>query len=333
MAALPWFPMYARDWLSGEGTSMMLPEQEGAFIRLLCVAWGDGSNEPSLPDDDRALAQISRLAARWKRLGGSVRAQFTPREGRLYNDKLSTVWVDQVRAYDAAIAKASAGGRARAANRRILSTTQAVPKQEPSTAYGLLNPAYTEADTDTDTETTKTEEERSSVLADPVGAFLGDYDFGPCADSVEGLIRTSRNANAVIATLRMHLTGEMGHERGTSAEIGLACQQYLANGEPFKPAFFAGFIRRSKRGVERTENRKRNAAEDRFIESESQQREAAAREAQQIKAWLQQFAEGNPERFAELQRRANAAVPAKIGLGREIIVEQQLIRLIRDEAA
>ncbi|HZJ15833.1 MAG TPA: hypothetical protein VFD27_12340, partial [Chthoniobacteraceae bacterium] len=182
-----------------------------------------------------------------------------------------------------------------------------------------------------ETETTTTEERRT--VADPVDAFLTDYDFGPCADSVEGIIRSARNAIAVIATLRMHLTGEMGHERGTAGEIGLACQHYLANGEPFKPAFFAGFIRRGKRGVERTENRKRNASEDRFLESEAEQREAAAREDRELKAWLAKFAEDNPERFAEFQKRADASVPRQIGMGREIIVEQQLIRLIRDEAA
>jgi hypothetical protein len=169
---------------------------------------------------------------------------------------------------------------------------------------------------------------------DSVRAFVAEYDFGSCGPSVEGLIRSSRNGNAVIATLRMHLTGEMGHERGTASEIGIACQHYLANGEPFKPAFFAGFIRRGKRGVERTENRQRNAAESRSIDYEAEQREAAAREQRETKAWLAKFAEDNPERFTEFKKRAEASVPARIaGDSRHIIVEQQIIRLIRDEAA
>ncbi len=89
MAELPWFPMYARHWLSGEGPAMMLPEQEGAFIRLLCVAWGDGLKEPSVPDDDKSLAELSRLRSRWKKHGPLVREQFTARDGRLYNAFLS----------------------------------------------------------------------------------------------------------------------------------------------------------------------------------------------------------------------------------------------------
>ncbi len=176
-------------------------------------------------------------------------------------------------------------------------------------------------------------EDRATVATDRVAVFVNEHPFGACAASVEGIIRSARNGDAVIATLRMHLSGEMGHERATASELGLACQQYLANGEAFKPAFFAGFIRRSKRGVERTENRKRNTAEQRSIDSEERDRATADEEDRRADAWLEKFAADNPEKFAELQRRAEAVVPKKLTMGREIIVRQNLIRLIRDEAA
>lgn len=175
--------------------------------------------------------------------------------------------------------------------------------------------------------------DRATVGGDRVEAFVAEYDFGACAPSVAGLIRSARNADAVIATLRMHLTGEMSHEKGTPAEVGLACQQFLAAGGSFNPSYFAGFIRRGKRSGEITANRKRNAAEDRHLEVEIKHRETAADEERRANAFVEKFAEDNPEKFAELQRRADASVPRKLTMGREIMVRQQLIRLIRDEAA
>lgn len=92
MAELHYFSFYAPDWLSSPAVSAMLPEQEGGFIRLLAIAWGNGDAEPSLPADNAALAILSRLGSRWKKLGPAIRAQFTERGGRLYNAKLSEVW-------------------------------------------------------------------------------------------------------------------------------------------------------------------------------------------------------------------------------------------------
>jgi uncharacterized protein YdaU (DUF1376 family) len=86
----PSFPLYAADWLTGEATTEMLPEQEGPFIRLLCYAWL--ANPPcTIPNDDKVLAQVSKLGTRWRRLGALVKAQFAPMPddpSRLRNAKL-----------------------------------------------------------------------------------------------------------------------------------------------------------------------------------------------------------------------------------------------------
>lgn len=92
MKQSPSFPKYAKDWLTGEGTRLMTPEQRGAFDWLLCHAWL--SDPPcTLPDDDAALAKLSDLGRRWKTVGGAIRSQFIPHSpGRVVNRKLLAVW-------------------------------------------------------------------------------------------------------------------------------------------------------------------------------------------------------------------------------------------------
>lgn len=55
----PYFPLYANDWLSSPAIALMTPEQEGAYVRLLCYAWADSGC--SIPDDFEALKSLSRL--------------------------------------------------------------------------------------------------------------------------------------------------------------------------------------------------------------------------------------------------------------------------------
>lgn len=86
----PAFQLYVKDWLSSPKINLMTPAQEGAYIRLLCYAWED--QDCSLPDDDTALAQLSRLGEGW--LKGStnpLRQCFTVHPqlpGRLVNLRL-----------------------------------------------------------------------------------------------------------------------------------------------------------------------------------------------------------------------------------------------------
>ena len=65
----------------------MTPEEEGAFIRLLCYAWK--SDDCSLPDDDEILSVYSRLGEKWyEGSGDRIRKCFVLKGGKLYNKRL-----------------------------------------------------------------------------------------------------------------------------------------------------------------------------------------------------------------------------------------------------
>jgi uncharacterized protein YdaU (DUF1376 family) len=65
----------------------MTPEQEGAYIRLLCHAWA--SEDCGLPNDDKQLAVLSRLNEKWFNGGSTVvRACFKAKGNRLFNERL-----------------------------------------------------------------------------------------------------------------------------------------------------------------------------------------------------------------------------------------------------
>lgn len=87
----PAFQFYPADWLSSESVMLMTPAEEGAFIRLLALAWQD--ENCTLPDDDKRLAVLSRLGKGWLKGGSStkIRKKFIPHPtliGRLYNERL-----------------------------------------------------------------------------------------------------------------------------------------------------------------------------------------------------------------------------------------------------
>lgn len=71
----PSFHFYPKDWLTGQTTQAMTPEQRGAFIQLLAQAW-ERSPRCTLPNDDTQLATLSGLGARWKKSGALVRSKF-----------------------------------------------------------------------------------------------------------------------------------------------------------------------------------------------------------------------------------------------------------------
>lgn len=140
-AELHWFPIYVTDWMTSSAISAMTPEQEGVYFRLLLVAWGDGSREPYLEADDQKLAAWSRLGARWKKVGGPVRAEFIERDGRLYNVRLSEIWAEQQAKHESTVARASAGGKAKAAKhgkkgRASSTATGSASGTAPGTASG-----------------------------------------------------------------------------------------------------------------------------------------------------------------------------------------------------
>lgn len=127
--ALHWFPMYSEKWLGSSAISGMLPEQEGAFVRLLNLMWlAAATEEPSLPNDDAQLARMSRLGARWKRLGPAVKAQFEESNGRLFNHPLSVVWHEQQKRYNRRAEAGKRSGKARAIRKQ--STNNVPTKSE-----------------------------------------------------------------------------------------------------------------------------------------------------------------------------------------------------------
>lgn len=85
----PAFQFYPADWLSSPNVMAMTPEQEGAYLRLLCCAWL--SPDCTLPNDDALLAVLSRLNERWETEGLLVRKMFrvcTKNVLRLENPRL-----------------------------------------------------------------------------------------------------------------------------------------------------------------------------------------------------------------------------------------------------
>lgn len=90
MSKLPYLPLFTNDWLASAKIITMTPAEEGAYIRLLCIAWND--DQCSLPDDDASLAAMSRLNSHWPESSAKIRACFEAHDGRLYNEKLLHHW-------------------------------------------------------------------------------------------------------------------------------------------------------------------------------------------------------------------------------------------------
>jgi len=92
----------------------MTPAQEGAYIRLLAHAWN--SYDCAIPDDDRALAVLSRLGAEWESSKEIVRSCFRQaKDGRLVNERLLAEKQKQLRFRKAM----SNAGKASAAKRKL----------------------------------------------------------------------------------------------------------------------------------------------------------------------------------------------------------------------
>lgn len=135
MADLYYFPLMAGDWLAGEAISMMTPEQEGAFVHLLCHAWQSKELPCSLPNDDKALAQLSRLGERWATEGALVRAQFVTvgrGKARLRNPKLWDVFREFQEKHARRVASGRTGGIAKAKGKQRSSNAR--PKLEQSSS-------------------------------------------------------------------------------------------------------------------------------------------------------------------------------------------------------
>lgn len=165
-----------------------------------------------------------------------------------------------------------------------------------------------------------------------LGSFLTAHDFGRFKDQVVGYIRASRSSTAVLAMFEMHLAGEMGHEKATPEQLGLALQHYAAAGhEQFNAMLFAGFIRKAKAMPERAERRRASAAEDSHIVEEQRQREQREREDRDQQL-LVDFARRSEERYMGLKQQAEASIDKRhTGETRANMVRGALIALVRKE--
>ena len=137
----PAFQFYPNEWLGSTKVMLMTPEEEGAYIRLLCIAWNDPTC--SLPDDDDQLAVLSRLNERWFKGGSTkVRACFRKRGNRLYNDRLlaerkkQKEWREKSRAGGIASANArkNKAKRSKGGSRVVQPTGQPKPNSSSSSS-------------------------------------------------------------------------------------------------------------------------------------------------------------------------------------------------------
>jgi uncharacterized protein YdaU (DUF1376 family) len=87
MSKPPAFQFYVNDWLGSANIMLMTPAEEGAYIRLLAIAWG--SDDCGLPDDDKELSVLSRLGEGWfNGTSTKLRKCFIQKGTRLYNKRL-----------------------------------------------------------------------------------------------------------------------------------------------------------------------------------------------------------------------------------------------------
>lgn len=81
------FLFFVEDWLSSTAIKLMTAGEERGYLRLLLHSWKNP--DCGLPNDDRALAQLSELGDAWAAGSGAVlRREFIEKDGRLYNPRL-----------------------------------------------------------------------------------------------------------------------------------------------------------------------------------------------------------------------------------------------------
>lgn len=137
----PAFQFYPSDWLSSPKVTMMTPAQEGAYIRLLCFDWDNNG----IPDDDAAMAQLSRLGTEWENSQKILRSCFGPhphRVGFLTNRRLQKERLKQKE-----FRKERSKSGLRGAKKRWLSHSSAIAKgngsamQQPMAKNGSPSPS------------------------------------------------------------------------------------------------------------------------------------------------------------------------------------------------
>lgn len=76
-----WMPIYIDNFIAS--TIRLTPQQIGAYTLLICEYWRNNS----LPDDDVALSQITRIPLKQWKKDREILAKFFSIEGRLWKSK------------------------------------------------------------------------------------------------------------------------------------------------------------------------------------------------------------------------------------------------------
>lgn len=177
-------------------------------------------------------------------------------------------------------------------------------------------------------------ESSERTIAGIEGGFLVGT-FGRFDDTVAALLRSAKSPFAVTQTLQMHLVGELGHEKTTPEQLGLAVQQYVAGGQTdgrFNARHFAGFVREAKKGLVVGDNRQRNAREESAVLREQAEKERAVVEEREADALISTYREQHPEQYNTFLKRASSQVPPGLTFGRDVMIRASIAQMIRHEA-
>ncbi len=86
--AIPYFPMYAQDWLCDPGVSALTYEEQGVFFHLMCRMWQ--TSNCSLPDDDIKIARMLRINHnKWQRIKNSLSEVLTFSDRCFFSSRLA----------------------------------------------------------------------------------------------------------------------------------------------------------------------------------------------------------------------------------------------------
>lgn len=121
----PSFQFYPDAWLSSKDILLMTPAEEGAYIRLLAIAWMEPDG--GLPADDTSLSILSRLGPEWKRSSDRIRAKFDLSNGKLFNRRL----LEERQKQQEWREKSSKGGTKGAKKRWSENDNQTITKDQP----------------------------------------------------------------------------------------------------------------------------------------------------------------------------------------------------------
>lgn len=172
---LPYFTFYPGDWLSSATVSGMTPEEEGTFVRLLCLAWVNDGLPVELAKV-RALTKLS--AARWKSFEAHVQSLFPlASDGRRRNARQES---ERNAAQDKTLRRATAG--AKGAAKRWQADSNAIPMP-------MANDGYTQIQIQKQI----TEGKQQQAAVPPAqGRELAGQAAPVPSDQAEALLRTAR---------------------------------------------------------------------------------------------------------------------------------------------